>query len=1707
MVNIMRKIFPIIFGLIILSNPLFSQCPVDGSFSYDSLEFDHSYYDASTNSIFAVGFYENSITINGVDYFPTDTNNVGKVIVNLDTLGNVINSWQSSQTQNIVGGTAGNPGYFNAGLVVTDNSVFIPYTYYSNELKSYIYSLEKYDKGGQPIWTYEIGSSPNTATRMGFDAIDIDSNGDIILTGVVQDTFINSSTGDSYGSPNLTNAFVMAVDTINLSINWFLPIQGSDNMELMGLATDNSGGIYVSGNSIGAESITIDNSTTNYTGMGSGFIFKIDVIDPDAGQISQPWINIFESSAEIEITALKYDFVHDYLHYASVDYAGGTDNTVVDTKIGAFNNGDGSVAWEHDMIIEGWYYLAYSSWISPNGESIYYAAWSKSGSQDFTRLKMDGTIIQDTLSSVATIQKFNTTTGNSELVTPTLYSFIGQVAVLPSGNVFAQANYSGSIGVETSIGKLNPSAYPFFFGLLVNRGGVTVGSADLEAITTQTTSSLSYQWYLDGNEITVGGNAKTYTPAEAGFYKVDISDENGCVFDTKSKQIFEAGGNSVSDSMVMVNLYRSTNPNDTAWFNSDGWLSAPLNTWFGVTLNAGGRVESLDLNNNNLYHNIPVSIGDLAELKILHLYGNKLSGSIPPSIGRLGALEELILHTNPLSGNIPKEIGDLNNLKDLRLSQTELTGVVPEEIGNLLNLKILYLGLSQYGGEIPTSLGNLTNLRELDLQQNFFEGSLPTELGNLTSLETFVAQNNNLSGVIPDSFESLTNLRYIDISINDFSGVLPDIIHLPNIVSIYVYNNAQLEASIPTDLDQLTQLRNYHIDATYPIGGEIPQVIFDATFMESYGLSAMKFTGTLTEANIAKLTNLTDLYISNNLLTGDVPQAFVDLANLRILNIQGNFFESLPDFGGSSSMQSLAVSNNQFQISDLAPNANKEFEFFYAPQSRIGANQELTPAPGSSFTITSEIEDFAGSSFQWIFNRDTLNGATNNELNISDFRIYNSGAYVLQATHPDLPDLLSLSGFINVKANVGKTKWFVDNDMNHTADFRDIYQAISATKSNDTIYIAGSEIPYQDADLFSNRVLLGPGYFLTENPNTQFNKVTAFSPFINITKDASGSQIYGMDIEILYLNNQSSRLPDTLQNVVLKGNKVGLVALGDKNNEIEIAGNYIRNLQINSTPLAGVFRSYDNISVHNNIIDSVGTLFSEIIAANNGLNNFVFENNTIGRVSDSINDVEFINNIIDVNLSGNSVDNGNINFSAANFVNASGTFSIDSDFITQDAALDKGAFGGNIPYILSGLPPVPAIYDVIVGPRLSLTVFAKNQDSQDINSLRYLYRKDNLNSNAFLVEGFNVSQDINVQFLPNRSALTAGESYEIVLVAIDQNGKRSHRTYVPYEAISASLSGIVVDVNAAAINNGDVKLFTINPFANKYDTAAVQQLEGSNSFDFQNLILGDYIILANPAKTTYPDLIPTYLGNTIDWELADTLRLQQNISEVRIEVEKLPTPPNEPQVGFVSGFFEEEYDDADSSLRQILPRKRISGTGVSVRRLGNSNRNSSLRLLQEDTELIAYTITNENGEYEIPDLPEGEYAIRFEYPGVLTDETSDVYFTVEDGVSESFQVDAKVENGKIVITNNTVVLANEKLNDLTISLFPNPADNYLTVGLSYSIGDLTLRMIDLKGRIVLESTISNTDNRIYIGDLEQGIYVVNLTNNQNVNINLKIIKK
>lgn len=275
------------------------------------------------------------------------------------------------------------------------------------------------------------------------------------------------------------------------------------------------------------------------------------------------------------------------------------------------------------------------------------------------------------------------------------------------------------------------------------------------------------------------------------------------------------------DRNVLVAFYESTGGQQ--WSDKSNWLSdRPLESWYGVTVNAEGRVTEIDLPNNNLRGDLTPELGYLEELTTLRVNQNQLTGPIPPAVGMLTRLQHLVLSNNQLTGVIPTELGHLAGLEELLLSYNRLAGSIPGELGELTELTSLSLSVNELTGPIPVELGRLDQLTSLRLDQNRLSGHIPAELSGLTGLQSLDLDANQLTGAIPSQLSLLDDLTELVLDHNRLDGQIPvELGRLAKLKRLGLAGN-RLSGNAPSELGKLSSLTHLHLFSNPGLSGILP---------------------------------------------------------------------------------------------------------------------------------------------------------------------------------------------------------------------------------------------------------------------------------------------------------------------------------------------------------------------------------------------------------------------------------------------------------------------------------------------------------------------------------------------------------------------------------------------------------------------------------------------------------------------------------------------------------------------------------------------------------------------------------------------------------------------------------------------------------------------------------------------------------------------
>ncbi|KAL5204666.1 hypothetical protein ABZP36_009537 [Zizania latifolia] len=364
------------------------------------------------------------------------------------------------------------------------------------------------------------------------------------------------------------------------------------------------------------------------------------------------------------------------------------------------------------------------------------------------------------------------------------------------------------------------------------------------------------------------------------------------------------------------------------------------------------QLEMLDLSNNDFNHPAEFSwIWNLTSLKYLNLSSTSLYGQIPNALGDMLFLQVLDFSYSDEEDSVGRSVSkkgnmctmevNLKNLCNLQVldldyrlangSITEIFERLPQCSPN--KLKEIHLASNNLTGVLPNWIGKLTSLVTLDLFNNYITGQVPSEIGMLTNLTNLYLHYNHLDDVLTEKhFAHLTSLKSIYLCYNNLTIVVDPEWLPPFRLKKAYFTSCLMGPKFPAWLQsQVDIVAIAMIDAgihdAFPnwfsttfskatvmeissnqIGGELP------TNMETMSLERLFLDSNQISGQIPQMPrNLILLDISNNHITGHVPQSICGLQNLDGLDLSNNLLEGeFPLCSGMSNMSFLRISNNSF---------------------------------------------------------------------------------------------------------------------------------------------------------------------------------------------------------------------------------------------------------------------------------------------------------------------------------------------------------------------------------------------------------------------------------------------------------------------------------------------------------------------------------------------------------------------------------------------------------------------------------------------------------------------------------------------------------------------------------------------------------------------------------------------------------------------------
>lgn len=288
------------------------------------------------------------------------------------------------------------------------------------------------------------------------------------------------------------------------------------------------------------------------------------------------------------------------------------------------------------------------------------------------------------------------------------------------------------------------------------------------------------------------------------------------------------------------------------------------------------------------------------------------------------------------------------------------------------------------------------------------------------------------------------------------------------------------------------------------------------------------------------------------------------------------------------------------------------------------------------------------------------------------------------------------------------------------------------------------------------------------------------------------------------------------------------------------------------------------------------------------------------------------------------------------------------------------------------------------------------------------------------------------------------------------------------QVINCGLSSVEIsgNVNDGVSSYSNVKVYL---FEHDIDEAGMTLLDStltnaSGDYTFSNLAHIQYMTKAEIDTVAVPGYLPSYHMGSYYWNNGQIIYSTCD-STLNGDIELAPTT-NPVGIGVISGYL---------NGFGVFRSGEVPMHGYRVYLIDMAN-----------DQLVAHAQTNEFGFYEMNNLPDGDYRILVDVPGLI--HTSYHFPTISVGAT-AHQMNYTATPDGIFAGDWTSALDIQNVDNKAISLYPNPAHDNLIISSSERVNKVIIH--DVQGKIVKQINHPQSQN-IDVSNLLSGIYVVRI---------------
>jgi hypothetical protein len=339
------------------------------------------------------------------------------------------------------------------------------------------------------------------------------------------------------------------------------------------------------------------------------------------------------------------------------------------------------------------------------------------------------------------------------------------------------------------------------------------------------------------------------------------------------------------------------------------------------------------------------------------------------------------------------------------------------------------------------------------------------------------------------------------------------------------------------------------------------------------------------------------------------------------------------------------------------------------------------------------------------------------------------------------------------------------------------------------------------------------------------------------------------------------------------------------------------------------------------------------------------------------------------------------------------------------------------------------------------------------------------------------------------SSLYASQAYPLNIGGSSLSADYTYTTWVVALDVDNVLGGTVKDKQLNPVYPGYVKAFK-STRSGAFPAMDSALLDEAGVYLFNGLYPGHYVLQALPDTERYPDGMPTYFNGAISWDEAQEMIVETNTNATFANITLSELPKLTPEDGTGEMFGNVSYED-EGGLKGTMSKPVTRTSVILVRRAA---RKSTL-----EGNVMAYVITDLLGDYQFENVPDGDYTLIVDIPGLDMRSSYEVTMLGNKLFGLNFEVGKEEINASGTVDVETVSMDR-------LMIFPNPGNGL--VHIAFPSGDYLVDVFNTVGKLVHSSGYPSAAGLelLDISALHDGIYLIRI-NGDNANEVVKYMKK